>query len=253
MGLLTPSPPTARSVPDTTATFVRPFPVKGRSLYTRMSKNISILLIVWNVLLSAFAVRTLLQTSSTPASAEEATLSEGGLPASPTPIVTRDSAALKEARIAYFYMDSVQKKYELIAEKDKRFRSEGQRLENSLKNEMARAQARYDELMKKDHTYSTQAEVAKDEQELQGLMARIQGQQAQSEEQMARMEAQMLTEITQELKDYLEEYNKTASFDYIFSVQNGGQVWVGNKDLDISDDLIAGLNARYRTTKGVKK
>lgn len=59
------------------------------------------------------------------------------------PITPRDPAALKEAHIAFFYMDSVQRKYELIAEKDKRFRTEGQRLESSLQNEMAKAQARY--------------------------------------------------------------------------------------------------------------
>ncbi|MBL7950769.1 MAG: OmpH family outer membrane protein [Flavobacteriales bacterium] len=217
-----------------------------------MSKNLSILLIIWNVVLSVFAVRSLM---SGPTDPEVAMTGTSGIqePNAPEPFLVRDSAALKEARIAYFYMDSVQKKYELISEKDKRFRSEGQRLENSLKNEMAKAQARYDELMKKDHTYSTQAEVARDEQELQGLMARIQGQQAQSEEQLARMEAQMLTEITKELKDHLEQYNKNAGFDYIFSVQNGGQIWVGNKDLDISNDLIDGLNARYHATKGGAK
>ncbi len=217
-----------------------------------MSKNISILLIVWNVILSAFAVRSLMVNSAGAEPVVVENNTDAGL-GTPQPLVVRDTAALKEARIAYFYMDSVQKNYELIAEKDKRFRSEGQRLENSLKNEMSKAQARYDELMKKDHTYSTQAEVARDEQELQGLMARIQGQQAQSEEQLARMEAQMLTEITKELKDHLEEYNRSAGFDYIFSVQNGGQVWVGNKDLDISNDLIAGLNARYQASKGAKK
>lgn len=217
-----------------------------------MSKNISILLIVWNVILSAFAVRSLMVNSAGAEPVVVENNTDAGL-GTPQPLVVRDTAALKEARIAYFYMDSVQKNYELIAEKDKRFRSEGQRLENSLKNEMSKAQARYDELMRKDHTYSTQAEVAKDEQELQGLMARIQGQQAQSEEQLARMEAQMLTEITKELKDHLEEYNRSAGFDYIFSVQNGGQVWVGNKDLDISNDLIAGLNARYQASKGAKK
>ena len=157
------------------------------------------------------------------------------------------------ARIAFFYMDSVQQKYELIAEKDKRFRSEGQRLEGSLKNEMSKAQARYEELMRKDHTYSTQAEMAKDEQELQQLMARIQGQQANSEEQLARLEAEMLTEITKEIRDYLEAYNRTAGFDYIFSVQNGGQIWVGNKGLDISNDLINGLNQRHRATKAAVK
>lgn len=77
-------------------------------------------------------------------------------------------------------------------------------MESSLQNEMAKGQARYQELMQKDHTYSTQAEVAKDEQELQGLMQRIQGQQARSEEQLAKLESEMLTEITSELKSHLE-------------------------------------------------
>jgi outer membrane protein len=216
-----------------------------------MSKNISVLLIVWNIVLSFLLGWSLSRSAKPMATVDVA--SEGSEVATPTMTpVDRDTVALKDARIAFFYMDSVQKKYELIAEKDRRFRSEGQRLEGSLKNEMAKAQARYEELMAKDHTYSTQAEVAKDEQELQQLMARIQGQQANSEEQLARLEAQMLTEITKELRDYMEQYNKTAGFDYIFSVQNGGQVWVGNEGLDISDDLINGLNERYRASKGGK-
>ena len=168
------------------------------------------------------------------------------------PAQPRDTSALKDARIAYFYMDSIQKKYELIAEKNKAFSSKRLQLENSLKGEMAKAQARYEELMKKDHTYSTQAEKNQDEQELQGLMAKIQGQQASSEEELARMEGRILTEIIQELRDFLEEYNATAEFDYIFSVQNEGQVWVGNKDLDISDVIISGLNERYRGKKTAK-
>lgn len=216
-----------------------------------MSKNISVLLIVWNIVLSILLGWSLSRSAKPMATVDVGT--EGSEVATPTmTAVDRDTVALKDARIAFFYMDSVQKKYELIAEKDRRFRSEGQRLEGSLKNEMAKAQARYEELMAKDHTYSTQAEVAKDEQELQQLMARIQGQQANSEEQLARLEAQMLTEITKELRDYMEQYNKTAGFDYIFSVQNGGQVWVGNEGLDISDDLINGLNERYRASKGGK-
>ncbi|MBL7945083.1 MAG: OmpH family outer membrane protein [Flavobacteriales bacterium] len=216
-----------------------------------MSKNTAILLIVWNIVLSILIGWSLSRTTTAqgPVNAES---NDPEVAATEVPAVDRDTAALKDARIAFFYMDSVQKKYELIAEKDRRFRSEGQRLEGSLKNEMAKAQARYEELMAKDHTYSTQAEVAKDEQELQQLMARIQGQQANSEEQLARLEAQMLTEITKELRDFMEQYNKTAGFDYIFSVQNGGQVWVGNEGLDISDDLINGLNERYRATKGGK-
>jgi len=215
-----------------------------------MPKNTSLVLIIWNLLLSALLGWSLMRKPSANTSSAEQPSSDNELMIAPA---SRDTTALQHARIAFFYMDSVQKKYELIAEKDKRFRSEGQRLENSLKGEMSKAQARYEELMRKDHTYSTQAEVAKDEQELQGLMARIQGQQANSEEQLARLEAQMLTEITKELRDYLELYNKSAGFDYIFSVQNGGQVWVGNPGLDISDALINGLNERHRATKAAGK
>lgn len=219
-----------------------------------MPKNTVLLLIIWNVLLSALIAWGLLRTPSTTTTA----VAVDDIPAEieqvlPTSVVPRDPGALTDAKIAFFYMDSVQKKYEMISDRDKSFRSKGQQLENNLKNEMAKAQARYEELMQKDHTYSTQAEVAKDEQELQGLMARIQGQQANSEQQLARLEAEILTEITKELKDYLESYNTKAGFDYIFSVQNGGQVWVGNKGLDISDDIINGLNERYLAAKGKKK
>lgn len=218
-----------------------------------MSKNTGIVLIVWNILLTALVGWGLAKNTSQGSSS----IADDGYDAAEeevaVPVVPRDPAALKEAHIAFFYMDSVQKKYELIAEKDKRFRTEGQRLESSLQNEMAKGQARYQELMQKDHTYSTQAEVAKDEQELQGLMQRIQGQQARSEEQLAKLESEMLTEITSELKSHLEMYNKEAGFDYIFSVQNGGQVWVGNADLDITNELVSGLNAKYRAKKGPLK
>ena len=215
-----------------------------------MPKNTTLLLILWNVVLSAVLGWSLMRQPAVTTGATSDPVPQE-LPVAP--IANRDTSGLKDARIAYFQMDSVQAKYELIAEKDKRFRSEGQRLENSLKSEMSKAQARYDELMRKDHTYSTQAEVAKDEQELQQLMAKIQSQQASSEEQLAKLEAEMLSEITKELRDYLEVYNRTAGYDYIFSVQNGGQIWVGNKGLDISEDLINGLNQRHRSGKATIK
>lgn len=164
----------------------------------------------------------------------------------------RDSAALKEARIAYFHMDTVKNRYELIAEKNSRFTNEAERIERSLQKKQDEARQRYQELMSKDHTYSTKAEMERDENELREQMARLQQLQADGEQRMARMEAEMLTEISKELEAYLEEYNKAAGFDYIFSIQGGGQIWVGNKGLDITQDLVNGLNARHRARKTTK-
>lgn len=212
-----------------------------------MSKNTSLLLLVWNVLLTLGLGWSLMRAPTPPVTAAVVAGPEDT--ELPVPLLTRDSVALANARIAYFHMDSVQTRFELIKEKDARFKKEGQRLESNLQNEMAKAQARYEELMKKDQSYSTQAEVRQDEAELQGLMGKIQQMQQRSEQQLMVLEAEMLNEITAELKGFLEEYNKQAGFDYIFSIQNGGQIWVGNQGLNVTDDMVQGLNARHRARK----
>ena len=218
-----------------------------------MTRN-TILLLGWNVLLTVLVGWVLLRPNSntTSTAATDATDPGAGDVEAVVPSVVRDSAALKDARIAYFRMDSLQKRYELIKDKDVSFRSEGRRLENSIQQQLQRAQQRYAELMNKDHTYSTKEELQRDEAEVQQLAMQVQQLQAQGEEQLARLEARILQEISDELKSYLEEYNKSAGFDYIFSVQNGGQIWVGNEQLDITDDLVNGLNARYRAGKKPK-
>ena len=212
-----------------------------------MSKNTSLLLLVWNVLLTLGLGWSLMRTPVTVGTTTEVAAAEET--EMPVPLLSRDSAALSDARIAYFHMDSVQTRFELIKEKDARFKKEGQRLESNLQNEMTKAQARYEELMKKDQSYSTQAEVRQDEAELQGLMGKIQQMQQRSEQQLMVLEAEMLNEITAELKGFLEEYNTQAGFDYIFSIQNGGQIWVGNEGLNITEDMVKGLNARHRARK----
>lgn len=212
-----------------------------------MSKNTGILLIVWNLLLSALVAWGLLRSPAPDTNTAEAPA--GGEAPTEAPVVERDSIRVKDARIAYFFMDSVQQRFDLVKEQGERFRKEGRKLETDLQNEMGRAQRRYQELMNKDHTFSTQAELQADEQELQSLVGRIQELQARSEERLVRMEAEMLAGISSEIMDFLTDYNKVAGYDYIFSVQNGGQIWVGNTELDVTEEVVNGLNKRHRTRK----
>lgn len=214
-----------------------------------MNKNTSILLIVWNVVLTALLAWSLIRTPASPKIAESPLTDQTStdVEAMITPL---DTIAMKEARIAYFIMDSVQAKYEMVKEQGDKLRGEGKRLEGNLQREMTRAQNRYQELMEKDHTYSTKADIQKDELELQNLGEKIQKLQASSEEQLGRMEIESLSKISMEIEDYLTEYNDKAGFDYIFSVQNGGQIWTGNKNLDITNTVVTELNRRYRAKKG---
>ena len=216
-----------------------------------MPKQTTLIFIAWNLVLSGALAWSLFRSDGAqvaePASNSQDTVTTAFVPHQ------RDSGALKEARIAFFRMDSLRDGYELIKERDSRFISEGRRLESGLQAEQERARQRYQELMAKDQTYSTKAEVERDEAELRNLMEKLQGMQADGEERLARMEAEMLKEIAKELDDYLKEYNTVAGYDYILSVQGGGQVWVGNEGLDITKELVAGLNARHRARKTTQK
>lgn len=212
-----------------------------------MSKNTSLLLIVWNVVLTALLGWVLLRkpavTTDNAALANDEAADQDPIFSPP------DTIARPDARIAYFLMDSVQEGFTMVKEQSDKLKGEGRRLESQLQNEMAKAQNRYQELMAKDHTYSTKADIQKDEQELQGLAAKIQELQARSEQQLARMEVEILSRIAGEIEDFLTDYNATAKYDYIFSVQNGGQIWTGNPGLDITADVVGGLNARHKNAK----
>lgn len=216
-----------------------------------MNKSTSTLIIVWNVVLTALLGWALMRSPAPASTAPAASTTDStGVV---TTLVVRDTAALKEARIAYVLSDSIQEGFELVQERENSFQSEGRRLEGVLADKMNKAKARYNELMSKDQTYSTQAQMAADENELKGLSAEIQEMQATSQERLDRMQVQMMKEITDELVAYLKEYNKTAGFDYIFSIQSGGQIWVGNESLNITSDVVSGLNARHRARKAAKK
>ncbi len=216
-----------------------------------MNKSTSTLLIIWNVVLTALLGWALMRSPSATgtAQAEAATDSTGVI----MPLVVRDTAALKEARIAYVHSDSIQEGFELVKEREASFTSMGRQLEGALAEKMNKAKARYNELMSKDQTYSTQAQMAADENELKGLASEIQDMQASSQDRLDRMQMEMMKEITDELVAYLEEYNKSAGFDYIFSIQSGGQIWVGNEGLNITSDVVNGLNARHRARKAAAK
>ena len=210
------------------------------------------LLIVWNIALTALLAWALLRSPEQATDTVAPTASEAG-PSSSSGALPDSLGAVPEARIAYFFMDSVQRGYEKVRESGDHFRSESRRLEQNLQRELQRAQGRYEELMRKDHTYSTQAEIERDQAEVQQLMGSIQELQARSERELANLEVRMLSEISLEIEAFLEEFNEEAGFDYILSVQDGGQIWVGNTQLDITRNVLDGLNTRHREAKTRKE
>ena len=215
-----------------------------------MSKrSLLLLLVFWNILLTAAIVWSLVR-ARVPQRLLEKQLTEigGANEVQPLPMV-RDTGSVPEGRIAYFLMDSVEANYALVKESSDRVRSEGQRMENNLQREMQKAQGRYEQLTSKDHTYSTQAELQQDQAELEQLGQKIQDMRTSAQDQLDKMQTDMLRDITQKIRGFLESYNSTAGYDYIFSIQDAGQIWVGNEGIEMDDAAWDHLRSELRARR----
>ena len=67
--------------------------------------------------------------------------------------------------------------------------------------------------------------------------------------QLSEEEQVMLRQILNEVMLYLEEYNKDYNYKYIFSNSFGGQLLYVDKSLNITQDVLKGLNEKYNKEK----
>lgn len=215
-----------------------------------MNKNTTLLLVIWNVILSVLLGWSLYGSSSTAGPQGTKATKE---PEVVRKTMARDTSAGRDARIAYFMVDSLRNRLDLLKDNKNTLAGEEGRLQARMDKEMARAQRRSQELLSKDHSYSTKAEVEADEREFRNLENDMRQLAAESEEQLMRLGERMAVNFSKELQAFLEEYNETAGYDYIISVEPGGQIWVGNQDLDLTEVVVQGLNERYSRSKNEKK
>jgi len=181
--------------------------------------------------------------AGTNGNAEDSSIIEKGN----TTLVAKDV----NAKIAYFEMDSIIQSYKLMQEKSKMLQDTEKRLTQKLGAEQQAAQIRYNELMNKDRTYSTMAEMEADQQELEGLMANVQRLEESARNDLMLLQQDVMVQVVKSLQDFLSEYNDVQGFDYIFSMQPDGQIWSGNPSLDITNDVLNGLNENYDQQKAL--
>lgn len=195
-------------------------------------------------LLAALAFIQLLFVQCSSNNSEAAPANEAATPAA---VVTApDSTPVCHIRIAYVDYDSLLLNFNLAQEMQKELIREEMKINNiiekerkSLQEEVAafenkvqnnvfatqeRAQAEYEKIMKKD----------------QELMQR-------SQALIAEFEKESITksnEVTQSITSYIQEYNSDAKYDFILT-KMGGNMLYANEALDITKEVVEGLNTKY--------
>lgn len=153
--------------------------------------------------------------------------------------------------IRYYNMDSVMANYELVKtfnEANLRTMTELQNAQRSREGELNRLAASIQQKMQNNGYLSEasynadMAELNKKQQAAQNYLGSLQ---ARAQEEALRQQE----EFIDSLNNFLAEYNKTRHYDAIL-LYSPGELF--NPALDITNDIIEGLNAKYKKANPAK-
>lgn len=160
--------------------------------------------------------------------------------------------SLAEAKIAFLNIDSINSQYLFIADESKKMKGKVQHIEAQIESLTASLQTEYESYQQSAQTgIAPQGELQKMEESLKRKDQEIKNKQLQLQN-FQYDQQEMILALNEKLQQVVDKYNN-GKFDYVISYSETLPILVfKNKKLDISSDIIAILNAEYKSTKNKK-
>ena len=152
-------------------------------------------------------------------------------------------------KIAYVEVDSLMTQYNFAKDYSVTLQKKSNNARNTLNqkgNALQAAMANFQQKLNnngfqsREQAASQQAAIQRQQNDLQELQARL-------ENELASETAKFNEALRDSLQNFLKAYNKDKKFDLILS-KAGDNILMGDKKLDITQDVINGLNKRYKPT-----
>ena len=163
---------------------------------------------------------------------------------------TTEGISVGEKNIAYIDIDSLINKYDLfydlqskLVESQKKSESELNSKSQAFEKEATDFQNKVQKgLITRAQAEEMQKTLMAKEQNLYALRDQLRIK-LQEEEQV------MMRQLRNSIDEFLVEYNKNGQYSYILSYTFGGPVLLANKNLNITNSVIEGINKSYQKTK----
>jgi outer membrane protein len=176
-------------------------------------------------------------------------LKNGG--SAPSSSSTKSDTA-KALKLAYVDLDSIQEKYVFYKEKMQEFEKKKESADRDLNNAFQKIEAEKNAFAQRGNSI-TQAEYENFQRSYQGKMQNLDQQKQMLENNIAAEGAKTMEDLKKRINDFLVEYNKKEAYSYIFSYSAALNIlFYKDPAQDITDEVVAGLNAAYNKT-GDKK
>ena len=173
------------------------------------------------------------------------------------PVVAEtDASGPQKGAIVYFNLDRVLNEYDMANDLSSVVQTKIQSISEELNRRQNRLQSdanSFQEKINKGLLTSSVAEVQY--QKLQQQDQEFQQYAAQKQQEMDEEQSVMINQIADAINTYLQKYNEVKQYAMIVSTQGNilsAPIASGDATLDITDELIAGLNEDYIKTKNAK-
>jgi len=169
-------------------------------------------------------------------------------PATHEPAAAQVSGAVPPSgnfRVAYFNMDSVETRYQYFKDVVDQLKSRENEMNAELSSMEKGYQKKISEWQKKAPTM-TQTEGEQAQQEYAQMQQNFQMRKQSLQEALLKHNEDMKTDIRKKIEDFLKKFNKDKGYNYIISYEANSSVYYKDSTNNITDELIAGLNADYK-------
>lgn len=160
------------------------------------------------------------------------------------------SGTVKNSNIYYIQLDSVLDKYEMAIN----YADELQKKFNSSEAELQSRQSEYEKEIS-DYQYKvqrgliTRADAQNIEETLYAKQQDLVYLQQQLSNEINEQNVVMNNQVTNSITEFLKKYYADKNYQFILGTTFGGTVLYANDSLDISDEVIEGLNKEYQAAQ----
>lgn len=161
-----------------------------------------------------------------------------------------EAAQPVSGEVAYVDIDTLAQQYDYCKEGQKALEAKQNAYRNQLNQKGQSLQNAMVAFQKKMQSggFSSQQEAVNEQQRLQHQQQQLEQFQQKIEQDMQAAAANYQQVLRDSINSYLKDYNKDGRFKMILS-KSGDNILYSDKKLDITADVVAGLNKRYSKKK----
>lgn len=162
---------------------------------------------------------------------------------------TADDAMLSDLKIAYINTDTVLKYYDYLKVNQQQLEAKMQKLRQDFSN---RAQGLQNEVNAYQRSVNsmTIGQVRATEENLQKKQQNLQMYQQTLEQQMMQEQGELQKQLYDRITAFLKTYSAEKGLQVVLKYDPNSDMLYGGNALDISQEVINGLNDSYKTEKG---